>query len=70
MKLKQVWGTRVWDCNSTTDLVRGCVDSDNAVNELCEIIGRMLNVMELTDQQKLDIVAPCGPWEIAAGEPE
>lgn len=66
MKLKQVWGTRVWDCESTEDLVRECVSthSDTAVRDLSEMIARMLDAMPLTEKQKLDIVSPYGPWEI------
>ena len=72
MKLKQVWGNRVWDCDSTEDLVRGCVSiqSDSAVQDLADIISRMLDAMPLTEQQKLDIVSPYGPWEITTGEPK
>jgi hypothetical protein len=31
---------------------------------LCKIVGRMLDHMHLTDQQKLDIVVPYESWEV------
>jgi len=72
MKLKEKWGTRVWDCDSTPELVRGVIayELGSAVPELAEIVGRMLDTMALTDQQKLDIIQPYSMWEITTGDPE
>ena len=66
MILKQKYGNQVWECEGTEDLMRGCVSHEtcNAVQDLSDIIARMLDAMPLTDQQRLDIIEPYSKWEI------
>jgi len=65
MLIKQVHGNYTTDFGRSEDLIRDTVsvDTDSAVQQLSEIVGRMLDAMVLTDQQRLDIIDPYG-WEI------
>jgi hypothetical protein len=68
MKIKQRYGGVVFEPRDTAHMVYGLIscETPTAIRELSEILGRMLDAMPLTDQQKLDIVEPYG-WEIVEG---
>jgi hypothetical protein len=70
MLLKHRYRSQVWQCDSTEHLIQGCVsaDTETALQDIFGIIGRMLDKMPLTDQQKLDLVDPYGGWEIVEEE--
>ena len=72
MKLKQQWGTRVWDCNSTRELIKvklndaegGRVEElQEKVEMLTEMFANLMDSMNMTDKMKLEIVSIYG-WEL------
>jgi hypothetical protein len=63
MNLKQRYGNMVWNCGSIEEFAGDTVPlGDTRV--LAELIGRVLDAMPLTDQQKLDIIDPSSIWEV------
>jgi hypothetical protein len=68
MKLRQKYTGREFEANDTEDLVRICTpySQEEAIIRLGQIIARILDRLELTPQQKLDIIDPYSDldWEI------
>jgi hypothetical protein len=63
MKIKRKYENEVFSYKTTEDLIQNLVYINEGHNRVVlTIIARMLDAMPLTDQQKLDIVAPY--WEI------
>jgi hypothetical protein len=68
MKLKQKWGTQTWDAE-TRYLLRDVVlhestESYTRIEALVEVVARLMDHMNLHDQQKLDIIEPYSKWEL------
>jgi hypothetical protein len=65
MKLKQKWGSTVWEPSDSAELIRGTIsgEPEDAIKDLSDIIGRMLDAMPLTEQNRLEIVDPY-MWDI------
>jgi len=72
MKLKEKWGTRTWDTGTAELLVRSVItdhydhehSEDRSIEYLAKMFGRLLDHMDLSDQQKLDIIEPYSDWEL------
>jgi hypothetical protein len=67
MILKEKWGSRVWEVEDTVDLIKGSVsfEAEYRLEQLTEIIARMIDRMGLSDQEKFDLIDPHSAWEIA-----
>jgi len=72
MKLKQQWGTRVWECARTQDLIQDKLNdaSGGQIEELQqqiivlkEILANLIDSMNLSDKKKLEII-PIYGWEL------
>jgi hypothetical protein len=72
MKLKEQWGTKVWECYSTRELIRGKLNEADGgqveelqekVEMLTEMLGNLMDSMNMTDKMKLEIVGIYG-WEL------
>jgi hypothetical protein len=65
MKIKRKYQNEVFFYKTTEDLIKNLVYINEGHSRVVlTIIARMLDAMPLTDQQKLDIIDPCGVWEI------
>ena len=68
MKVKDRRDNSVWEYRDGTelldDLLPHASDAYAMRESVCGILGRMIDHMNLTDQQKLDIVAPYKSWEV------
>jgi len=62
MKLKEKRGTQTWDAE-TRDFLRDVVLL-GSTEALAEVVARLLDHMNLHDQQKLDIIDPYSNWEL------
>ncbi len=65
MILKEKWGSCVWKVEDTVDLIEGSVsfEVESRLEQLTEIIARMIDRMGLSDQEKLDLIDPHSAWE-------
>jgi hypothetical protein len=68
MKLKKKYGTQTRDAE-TRDLLRDVVlhestESYTRIEALVEVVARLMDHMNLHDQQKLDIIEPYSNWEL------
>lgn len=68
MKLKEKWGNRVWDAE-TKDFLGDVVLHKNTesyarIEAVVDVVARLLDHMNLHDQQKLDIIEPYSNWEL------
>jgi hypothetical protein len=71
MKLKEKHGKRQMDVKAEW-LVRSVITNhydhehceDRSIDYLAEMFGRLLDRMDLSDQQKLDIIEPYSNWEL------
>jgi len=72
MKLKEQWGTRVWECHSTRELIRGKLSEADGgqveelqekVEMLTEMFANLIDSMNLSDKKKLEII-PIYGWEL------
>jgi hypothetical protein len=64
MRLKsKYYNNRSHEVLTTKDLVDVCRPSDSDP-WTCALIARMIDTMNLTDQQKLDLIDPHSEWEI------
>jgi hypothetical protein len=68
MKLKETYGTHVWDAE-TRDFLRDIVlhksnESYTRIEALVDVVARLIDHMNLHDQQKLDIIEPYSNWEL------
>ena len=72
MNLKEKWGTRVWNNVSVEDLIKVKLDESDSgqieelqdkVRTLSEILSNLMGALNLSDEQKLEIVGLCG-WEL------
>lgn len=63
MKLKSKYYNQSHEVLTTKGLIDFCrpYDSDPWI---CELVARMIDTMNLTDQQKLDLISPHSEWEI------
>jgi hypothetical protein len=66
MKLRQKYTGRTFKAGDTEELVRICMpySKEEAIIRLGEIIARILDHLELTPQQKLDMIDPYSDLEI------
>jgi len=72
MKLKEQWGTKVWECHSARELIRGRLSEADGgqveelqekVQMLTEMFANLMDSMNMTDKMKLEIVGIYG-WEL------
>jgi hypothetical protein len=67
MKLKEKWGTRTWDTETVTFLgvvVGENIDDYERIETLVGVVARLIDHMNLHDQQRLDIIEPYSNWEL------
>jgi hypothetical protein len=68
MKLKEKWGTRTWDTETVTFLGNVVshenIDDYERIETLVGVVARLIDHMNLHDQQKLDIIEPYSNWEL------
>jgi hypothetical protein len=66
MKLRQRYTGREFEVRDTEELMRVCGPyyTDEAAPMLCGVLARIIDHLELTPQQKLDIVDPYSDLEI------
>lgn len=72
MNLKEKWGTRVWNNVSVEDLIKVKLDESDSgqieelqdkVRTLSEILSNLMGALNLSDEQKLEIIGLYG-WEL------
>jgi hypothetical protein len=72
MKLKQKRGTQTWDAQTVTFLGNAIsnvvshenIDDYERIETLVGVVARLIDHMDLSDQQKLDIIEPYSNWEL------
>lgn len=73
MKLKEQWGTRVWEFVRTEDLVKSKLSEANGgqveqlqeqIEMLSKMVAALIDDAGFTDRQKLEVVGLYG-WELA-----
>ena len=67
MKLRQGYSNVIWEEVCTEDLIHKFVPFDDP-REVAGLIARLIDAMPLTDQQKLDIIAPYTSWKVMEEE--
>lgn len=71
MKLKEKYGNRVWEPESTSDLIEGTVSFEHEYSrrQFCEILGRLIDQLGLSREEVMDIVDPHSIWKLDDANP-
>jgi hypothetical protein len=65
MKLRSTYNPTVeWTVETSEDLIRSVMDNEDISDAMVGVLGRLLDALPLTDQQKLTIVNPYSVWEV------
>jgi hypothetical protein len=66
MILKQKWATFTVEARDTADLIRitGAYEVEERLDNLTDIVSRMIDKMGLSEKDRLELIAPYSGWEI------